>query len=124
MYRLGHRLFAENRAQELIEKTQALPADIEWHLIGHLQTNKVRALLPYVRCIQSLDSERLWEKIQEEGAKANLKISCLLQIKIAKEATKYGWLFQELDQLLKSGIHLSNPNVKVEGVMGQPHPKA
>jgi pyridoxal phosphate enzyme (YggS family) len=95
-----------------------MASDIEWHLIGHLQTNKVRSILPRVSCIQSLDRISLWEKIQEEALKIDKKMSCLLQIKIATEETKFGWSIDELTQRLGSGIHHMYPNVCLHGVMG------
>ncbi len=118
LYNKGQRCFAENRVQELILKAPVLPADIEWHLIGHLQTNKVRQVLPYVHCIQSLDREKLWKTLHEEAQKINQPIRCLLQIKIAREASKYGWDYEALDIVLRSGIHRSMPFVIPEGVMG------
>ncbi len=118
LYQMGQRVFAENKPQELIKKAPIMPSDIQWHLIGHLQTNKVKSILPFVTCIQSLDRENLWEKIQEEAVKSSQTISCLLQIKIASEETKFGWSFAELTEALASGKHLSFPNVQLEGVMG------
>jgi pyridoxal phosphate enzyme (YggS family) len=118
LYHLGQRVFAENKAQELIKKAPVMPSDIKWHLIGHLQTNKVRSILPYVMCIQSLDRKSLWEKLQEEASKSGKSISCLLQIKIAAEESKFGWSYPELTELLASGILHSFPNVILEGVMG------
>lgn len=118
LYQMGQRLFAENRAQGLLEKAPVMPADIEWHLIGHLQTNKVRSVLPYITCIQSLDRISLWEKIQEEAIRIDKQITCLLQIKVAMEETKYGWDLEELSQLLASGQHNQYPNVIIGGVMG------
>src|SRR5678816_3875132 len=84
LYAAGQRIFAENRPQEIIAKASLMPRDVQWHLIGHLQTNKVRTLLPLVKCIHSLDSERLWEKINEEAATLNSPANALLQIKIAQ----------------------------------------
>lgn len=118
LYQLGQRLFAENRAQELLLKAPVMPSDIEWHLIGHLQTNKVRSVLPYITCIQSLDRISLWEKIQEEAGRIDKRITCLLQIKVAMEETKYGWELEELYQILASGQHHQYPNVIIGGVMG------
>jgi pyridoxal phosphate enzyme (YggS family) len=114
----GQRIFGENRVHELIIKASLLPNDIEWHLIGHLQTNKVRSVLPYVACIQSLDSWKLWQKINEEAREANLHIPCLLQIKIASEVTKYGWTLEELQTILQKGDHEKLVHVKCTGVMG------
>jgi pyridoxal phosphate enzyme (YggS family) len=118
IYEMGQRIFGENRAKELIEKANLLPADIEWHLIGHLQSNKIKSILPIVSCIQSLDSLKLWEKLEEGAKAAGKNINCLLQIKIAKEVTKYGWSFEELDRRLKSGIHNRYSHVTITGVMG------
>lgn len=118
VYRMGQRIFAENRAQELLEKAPILAKDIEWHLIGHLQTNKVRSIIPYVSCIQSLDRLNLWDKLQEEAARSDKTIKCLLQIKIAAEETKYGWSFEELNKTLLSGKHQACPNIMICGVMG------
>ena len=118
LYTMGQRVFAENKAQELTKKAPVMPKDIKWHLIGHLQTNKVKSILPYVTCIQSLDRENLWEKIQEEASKTSRTISCLLQIKIASEETKFGWSYAALTDTLASGKHNSFPNVLLEGVMG------
>ena len=118
LYQLGQRLFAENRAQELLLKAPVMPSDIEWHLIGHLQTNKVRSVLPYITCIQSLDRISLWEKIQEEAGRIDKRINCLLQIKVAMEDTKYGWGLEELYQILASGQHHQYSNVIIGGVMG------
>lgn len=118
LYALGQRIFAENRVQELTAKAPLLPKDIEWHLIGHLQTNKVRAVLPYVHCIQSLDRESLWAKLEEEASRMDLKIQCLLQIKVAAEESKYGWDYDALRTLLDAGKQNHWSHVKVEGVMG------
>jgi pyridoxal phosphate enzyme (YggS family) len=118
LFQRGLRQFGENRAHELVIKASLLPSEIEWHLIGHLQTNKVKSILPYVSCIQSLDSFRLWEKINEEAADASLTIDCYLQIRIAREETKYGWNFTELEEVVASGSHLSLKNVVIKGVMG------
>lgn len=118
LYQMGQRVFAENRAQELISKAPKMPSDIEWHIIGHLQTNKVRAIMPYVHCIQSVDSARLLEKIESEALKASKKMRCLLQIKISKEESKFGWSYQDLYEYLKAGNHLSFQNVTIEGIMG------
>jgi pyridoxal phosphate enzyme (YggS family) len=118
IYRLGHRIFAENRAQELLAKADVLPHDIEWHLIGHLQTNKVRDILPVVTCIQSLDSTKLWKKISEEGAILGKTTDCLLQIKIAREETKFGWAYTELVTQLQEGIQQTCNHVNIRGVMG------
>jgi len=118
LYKLGQRIFAENRAQEMLEKAPVMPPDIEWHLIGHLQSNKVRAILPFVSCIQSLDRPGIWERIQNECSRINKSVRCLLQIKIATEETKFGWDSTELDAFLLAGNHQAFPYAKICGVMG------
>jgi pyridoxal phosphate enzyme (YggS family) len=117
-YNLGQRLFAENRAHELIIKASLLPSDIEWHLIGHLQSNKVKSVIPYVSCIQSLDSWKLWMKLHDEAKEAGKLIRCLLQIKIATEESKQGWSFDELNATLKTGSYKDQSNIIINGVMG------
>jgi len=118
LYKKGQRIFGENRAHELIIKATLLPTDIQWHLIGHLQTNKVSSIIQYASCIQSLDSLKLWQKIQHEAKEAELTVKCMLQIKIAKEETKFGWDFDELDRVMHSGQCSQCPNVDIIGVMG------
>jgi hypothetical protein len=118
LYKKGQRLFGENRAAELIIKASLLPSDIQWHLIGHLQTNKVKSVIPYVTCIQSLDSLKLWQKIDEAAQEERVTIECLLQIKIAMEETKNGWDFEELKEVLDSEKIQSLKNVRITGVMG------
>lgn len=118
LYDMGQRHFGENKAQELVVKASLLPNDIHWHLIGHLQTNKVKPILSYVWCIQSLDSLKLWQTIDAEAKEANLTINCLLQIKIASEETKYGWNFEELQSVLEKKDHVEFTNVRITGVMG------
>lgn len=111
-------MFGENRAHELIIKASLLPSDIEWHLIGHLQTNKVKSVIRYAHWIQSVDSLKLWQKINEEAKEAEVIIKCLLQIKIATEDSKYGWNFDELESIMSTGQHKQYPNVEIAGVMG------
>lgn len=118
LYNMGQTAFGENRAHELVVKASLLPTELEWHMIGHLQTNKVKALLPYVNCIQSIDSLRLLEKINEECNEHHQHVNGLLQIKIAKEETKYGWDYNELIQSLDENIIQKNTCVKISGVMG------
>ncbi len=91
LYQLGQRIFGENRVQELLEKQPSLPSDIQWHLIGHLQTNKIRPVLPYVSMIESVDSDRLLQSIEKSATQLSRKVEVLLQIKISEEATKYGF---------------------------------
>ncbi len=118
LYDLGHRDFAENRVQELLKRVDELPHDIRWHLIGHLQTNKVRSVLPHVYMIQSLDREKLWSSIQAEAETINQKVRCLLQIKVAEEESKYGWDLSALKSRLAEKIYHQYPNVRLHGIMG------
>lgn len=116
LYQWGQRDFGENYVQELTEKQQRLPKDIRWHFIGHLQRNKVRQIAPFVHLIHGVDSERLLQEINKEAKKNNRIISVLLQVHIAKEATKFGLDGEELMALLPSLRQLSN--ISVEGLMG------
>src|SRR5687768_5738819 len=118
LYKKGQRIFGENRAHELIIKASLLPTDIEWHLIGHLQSNKVSSVIRFVSCVQSLDSLKLWEKINEEAKEAAINVRCLLQIKIAYEETKFGWDYNELKSVLDADKWNQFANVSIEGVMG------
>ncbi len=117
-YTAGQRIFAENKVQELIDKYEHLPKDIEWHYIGHLQRNKVKFIIPFVRLIHGVDSLRLLEKIEEEAQKCNRTVDCLLQIHIAKEDTKFGLDTNELAQLLESEIFKNLKNTRITGLMG------
>lgn len=114
LYELGHRDFGENYVQELVEKQAQLPADILWHFIGHLQSNKVKYIAPFVHLIQSVDSKKLLKEIDKQAAKNNRKINVLLQMHIAEEQTKFGFDEQELMNL---DINLY-PNVNITGLMG------
>ncbi|GAB4491592.1 MAG: YggS family pyridoxal phosphate-dependent enzyme [Saprospiraceae bacterium] len=118
IYSQGQRIFGENRAQEMLEKHRALPADIEWHLIGHLQTNKVKLIAPFVRMIHSVDSLRLLQEIDKQALKNNRVIDCLLQFHIAQEETKYGLTENEARELLESDIFSQLKNIRICGVMG------
>lgn len=117
-YNVGQRIFGESRAQELCEKHDKLPKDIEWHMIGHLQTNKVKQIVPFVSLIHSVDSERLVNIIQIEAAKCNRVVNILLEIHVAAEETKTGWKIDELMQYLRSAPFALMPNICVRGVMG------
>ena len=117
-YDAGQRLFGENRPQELKEKYAMLPKDIEWHMIGHLQTNKVKYIAPFVAMIESLDSERLAAAIDKEAAKCGRVIECLLEIHVAREQTKSGWDPAQLRDYLAANPFAQLPNVRVRGVMG------
>ena len=116
-YDAGQRIFGESRPQELKAKYEALPKDIEWHMIGHLQTNKVKYIAPFVSLIHSVDSARLLECINREAAKCGRVIDCLLEIHIAKEESKSGWDYNELHKYLESGALDELQNVRLRGVM-------
>ncbi len=117
-YNAGQRVFGENMVQELVEKYEKLPKDIEWHVIGHLQTNKVKYIAPFVSMIHSVDSLKLLQEINKQAAKNNRIIDCLLQIYIADEDTKYGLDFAEAIELLRSEEFRLLQNVRIRGVMG------
>lgn len=117
-YDAGQRLFGENQVQELVEKHEQLPKDIEWHLIGHLQSNKVKYIAPFVSMIQSVDSIKLLQEINKHAQKANRIIDCLLQIYIADEETKFGLGFDEAIELLRSEEFTALKNIRICGLMG------
>ncbi len=117
-YQAGHRLFAENRVQEMIEKQPLLPADIEWHFIGHLQTNKVKFIAPFIRLIHSVDRRELLRVIDREAEKHQRVIPCLLQIRIAREATKFGMSAEDALALCHEYCDGHFRNVQVRGLMG------
>lgn len=117
LYRVGHLDFGENKVQELLAKYEALPKDIRWHLIGHLQRNKVKYIAPFVHLIHSVDSENLLREIDKQAAKNERRISCLIQIHIAEEESKFGMSEEEAEQILKN--HKTDyPNVEIQGLMG------
>jgi pyridoxal phosphate enzyme (YggS family) len=116
VYEEGHRIFGENKVQELVEKYEDLPKDIEWHLVGHLQSNKVKYIVPFVSMIHSVDSLKLLLEINKQGEKANRKINVLLQIYIAKEESKFGLDEMELEEILKQNNSL--PYIQFCGLMG------
>lgn len=116
-YGAGQRDFGENKVQELTEKAQALPADIRWHMIGHLQTNKVKYIAPFVYLIHSVDSEKLLRVIDKEGAKAGRVIDCLLQVHVAKEDTKFGLSPEQLEVLCATEVWKELPHVRIRGLM-------
>lgn len=117
-YDAGQRAFGESRPQELKAKQAVLPDDIEWHMIGHLQTNKVKYIAPYVHLIESLDSERLAEAIEKEAAKCGRTIDCLLEIHVTAEESKSGWDYAELLAFVRSGGFAAMPHIRLRGVMG------
>jgi len=117
-YDAGQRLFGENKVQELVPKFNALPQDIQWHLIGHLQTNKVKYIAPFVSLIHSVDSLRLLEEVNRQGHRIGRNIRCLLQVHIASEETKFGLSEEEVFQLLSSRLLMAMDHVTVMGLMG------
>ena len=117
-YNVGQRIFGENRVQELLPKYEHLPKDIEWHFIGHLQANKVKYIAPFIHTIQSIDSFKLAETVNIEAEKCNRKIRVLLQIHIACEEHKFGFSFDEAEDLLKNGSFFSLANLEISGLMG------
>lgn len=117
-YRAGQRIFGENKVQELVPKYQQLPKDIEWHLVGHLQTNKVKYIGQFIHYIHSVDSLGLLIEIDKQGKKNNRVINCLLQVYLAKEETKFGLTEQELYKLLDSPNLRTFGNIKIVGLMG------
>ena len=117
-YDAGHRSFGESRPQELKAKYDALPKDIKWHMIGHLQTNKIKYIAPFVHLIESLDSERLAAAIDREAAKCGRTIDCLLEIHVTDEESKSGWEWSELKAFVEAGGFQHYPNIRIRGVMG------
>ena len=118
VYDLGQRHFGENRAQELAAKFEALPKDIEWHMIGHLQSNKVKHIAPFVRLIHSVDSMKLLEEIDRQAMRNERVIPCLLQVHIAEEETKFGLSPQEVPDFLSSLKAKQFSHARVQGLMG------
>lgn len=117
-YNAGQRIFGESRVQELLAKHDTLPKDIEWQMIGHLQTNKVRQIVPFISLIQSVDSVRLIECINREAERIGRVVDILLEIHVAQEESKTGWDFDELQIFLQSGAMNALKNIRVRGVMG------
>ena len=117
-YEYGQRVFGENKIQELVEKHKKLPKDIEWHMIGHIQRNKVKYMAPFVSLIHSADSYRLIKEINKQGKINNRVINCLLQIKIASEESKFGFTENEATDFLNSDECVSFKNIKIVGLMG------
>ena len=117
-YNAGQRIFGENKIQEMAEKFEQMPKDIEWHMIGHVQTNKVKFMAPFVNLIHAVDSLKLLEEIDKQALKNNRIIDCLLQIYIAEEETKFGLDETELNNLLDSETFKNLKNIKIKGLMG------
>ncbi len=118
LYDAGQRVFGENRVQELREKQPILASDIQWHLIGHLQSNKVKYIAPYIHLIHSVDSIKLLAEINKQAYKNNRTIDCLLQFHIATESTKFGLSLEEAQEMLSSEAYESYENIRIVGVMG------
>ena len=118
IYNEGQRVFGENKVQEMIEKQEVLPKDIEWHLIGHLQTNKVKYIAEFVDTIQSVDSEKVLKEINKQAGIFNRKIKVLLQVKIAEEETKFGLELHEAKEIFLEYLKGDYPNVEITGLMG------
>ena len=118
LFELGHRDFGENYVQELVDKQASLPNDIHWHFIGHLQSNKVKYIAPFVYMIHGVDSEKLLQEINKQGLKQNRIIDCLLQVHIATEETKFGFDGPALHEFLLSGRFAEYSHVRIRGLMG------
>lgn len=116
-YEAGQRNFGENYVQELVDKQDQLPKDIQWHFIGHLQSNKVKYIAPFVHLIHGVDSFKLLQEINKQALKNNRIIACLLQLYIAKEETKFGFSFEECEEILKSEEMSSLKNISIKGFM-------
>jgi pyridoxal phosphate enzyme (YggS family) len=116
IYKKGQRNFGENKVQEILEKYEKLPKDIRWHFIGHLQTNKVKYLIPFISLIHSVDSLKLLKEINKKAKAKNKVIDCLVQVKIAKEDSKYGFNINEISDVLNYASELEN--VSIKGLMG------
>ena len=117
-YEAGQRIFGESRVQELVQKNEELPKDIEWHFVGGLQRNKVKQIAPFISLIHSVDSERLMREVNKQAAANNRTISCLLQIHVAEEDTKSGFTPDECLQFLSEGVFKEYTHVKLVGIMG------
>ena len=117
-YDAGQRIFGENRIQEMVEKYEVLPKDIQWHMIGHLQSNKVKYMAHFVDLIHGVDKFSTLKEINKQAKKHNRTIKCLLQAKIAKEETKFGFTFEEIEEILNSETLLELKNIQISGLMG------
>jgi len=117
-YDQGQRIFGENKVQEMVDKFEKMPKDIKWHMIGHLQTNKVKYIASFVSLIHGVDSLKLLREINKQATKHNRVIDCLIQIKIATEDTKFGMSLNDLQLLLKSDEFKTLDNIRIKGLMG------
>ena len=118
VYNLNHKDFGENRVQDLIVKYNKLPKDINWHMIGHLQRNKVKDIIEFIHLIHSVDSLRLLDQINKESSKKNLKTNILIQVKVSQDVGKYGFLTDELDNVFKNYLSHKYRNINILGLMG------
>lgn len=118
VYNLNHKDFGENRVQDLIVKHNKLPKDINWHMIGHLQRNKVKDIIEFIHLIHSVDSLRLLDQINKESSKKNLKTNILIQVKVSQDVGKYGFLTDELDNVFKNYLSDKFRNINILGLMG------
>ncbi len=118
VYNLNHKDFGENRVQDLIVKYNKLPKDINWHMIGHLQRNKVKDIIEFIHLIHSVDSLRLLDQINKESSKKNLKTNILIQVKVSQDVGKYGFLSDELDNVFKNYLSNKYRNINILGLMG------
>lgn len=117
-YRAGQRVFGESKVQEMTSKHESLPKDIEWHFIGHLQTNKIKYIVPYVALIHGIDSYKLLAEVNKQAGKIGRTVNCLLQLHIAREETKFGFSFDECRDMLVSGEWKTFQNIRICGLMG------
>ena len=117
-YRAGQRVFGESKVQEMTAKYESLPKDIEWHFIGHLQTNKIKFIVPYVTLIHGIDSYKLLTEVNKQAAKAGRTVNCLLQLHIAQEETKFGFSFDECREMLTADDWKELKNIRICGLMG------
>lgn len=117
-YRAGQRVFGESKVQEMTAKYESLPKDIEWHFIGHLQTNKIKYIVPYVALIHGIDSYKLLSEVNKQAAKADRIVDCLLQLHIAQEETKFGFSFDECREMLAAGEWKALTHIRICGLMG------
>ena len=118
VYNLNHKDFGENRVQDLIVKYNKLPKDINWHMIGHLQRNKVKDIIEFIHLIHSVDSLRLLDQINKESSKKNLKTNILIQVKVSQDVGKYGFLTDDLDNVFKNYLSDKYRNINILGLMG------
>jgi pyridoxal phosphate enzyme (YggS family) len=117
-YEAGQRVFGENRVQEMQEKAEQLPDDIQWHMIGHVQSNKIKYFAPFVSMVHGMDKPKRFKELNKEAAKNQRVIDCLIQIHIAKEESKFGFDYDEAEAFLQADIEEKYPNLRIRGLMG------